>query len=266
VSVSGAATSILVEVAFLALLYGAVELLCTRFPGAARALTGLHALLTLSGVLVVASHAFFFSSASERRFSALELDFATVLYFFRTVLPLKGHAILLSVLSASGLGALWFAKKPWLSAAAVQRGVGAALAASALVLIAAPRIPSPVVDMAYDAAESLRTRRVTFDARTKAPGPLAALEGASTEVPAFTSRFSRVLVFVMETMTAQKLEKERAALPADSFVNAARAHAHQFTEYFPSNQDSRTGMLGMLSSRFIPYEAYTEGGAITTCS
>jgi hypothetical protein len=49
-------------------------------------------------------------------------------------------------------------------------------------------------------------------------------------------------------------------LPSSTFVHGASAHAHAYGRYFATNQDSRTGMLSMLGSRFIPFEAYSEQG------
>jgi hypothetical protein len=220
----------------------------------------LHAVLTLATAMVVTSHAFFFASASERRFSALELDLATVTFFFTDVLPLAGHLVMTGMIAACIGGALHFARAPWPADGALRGGSLACVVCAALALTLAPRIPSPVVDMAYDALEAATTRTVTFGPDTPLPGALSVLEGQSGPQQPVASRYSRVLVFVMETMTAAVLERERKALPGTTFVNAAPQHAHRFSAYFPSNQDSRTGMLGMLSSRFIPYEAYTEAG------
>ena len=35
--------------------------------------------------------------------------------------------------------------------------------------------------------------------------------------------------------------------------------AHRYTGFYSNNQDSRTGMLDLLMSRVIPYEAYAGG-------
>jgi Sulfatase len=79
-------------------------------------------------------------------------------------------------------------------------------------------------------------------------------------LPLQATRFDKVLVFVMETMTSAVMDQQKAVLPSSTFVHSARATSHVFNRYFASNQDSRTGMLSMLGSRFIPFEAYTEEG------
>jgi hypothetical protein len=87
-----------------------------------------------------------------------------------------------------------------------------------------------------------------------APRKAALDKSAAPTLP--TSHFKKVIVLVMETMPSDRLKRESGALPSASFFRSELAHAHQYTRYFPNNQDSRTGMLDMLTSRVIPYEAY----------
>jgi hypothetical protein len=132
-----------------------------------------------------------------------------------------------------------------------------------LLGVAAPfasRVPSPLVDTVLALHQALTTPTLKLPGMPARARDLAVLDRSQLAPAALATPFKKVLVFVMETMTVEQLERERKALPTDTFVNAAPARAHRYTRYFPGNQDSRTGMLGMLSSRFIPYEAYTEEG------
>jgi ABC-type multidrug transport system fused ATPase/permease subunit len=61
-------------------------------------------------------------------------------------------------------------------------------------------------------------------------------------------------------MTIEKQTREIAALDKRSFFLAESSHFHRSSRYFTNNQDSRTGMLNMLMSRVIPYEAYNDKG------
>jgi hypothetical protein len=67
-----------------------------------------------------------------------------------------------------------------------------------------------------------------------------------------------VLVFVLESITALGWDQVGRWLRAATFARAAEPHVHAYTRYFTGNQDSRTGMLGMLSARVNPLEAYTD--------
>jgi hypothetical protein len=63
----------------------------------------------------------------------------------------------------------------------------------------------------------------------------------------------------METMITRDFAAESGKLSESTFVHSAEPHVHRYTDYHGNNQDSRTGMLDMLQSRVIPYEAYGDG-------
>jgi Sulfatase len=247
----------LIEAALLWGLWLCAERLSARADWLGRALLypALYLLLLCSG-----SHAFYFESAAERRFSLFEVGASGVVYFFAHVLPLSGYLTLLALLVL--VHALAFALRTRLSSALLSlRAYAALLACAALGFMLAPRAPSPLVDAVADIWERLRTPSVRALAGPPrfAPARLDRSQSAPS-IASLASPFKKVVVLVMETMTSDKLEQERRQLPESSFVNAGRAHAHRYERYFPNNQDSRTGMLGMLGSRFIPYESYSEAG------
>ena len=147
-------------------------------------------------------------------------------------------------------------KRVALALAALWTALGVALAFS-------PRVPSALGDMVADVWEQLTTPEVTVDPKRPARYPVSLLDKSATPPVSAAEpppRFDKVLVFVMETMTTEVMERQRRVLPDSTFVRSAGAHAHAYSRYFATNQDSRTGMLSMLGSRFIPYEAYTEEG------
>jgi len=211
--------------------------------------------LALSAFLL--SHAFFFEQAQTRRFSLLDVSLADVIYFFEHVMPTLG--LVSFALAFAAMGLLWRRGAPF-----SERTAGRAVAAGALVATGSfafgPTIPSPVMDLVYDGIERATTRALVVDAHTALPAPLQVLDKSGPAPAGLKTRFDKVLVFVMETMPDAWVDDERARLPERTFVNAARANAHVFERYFSTNQDSRTGMLSMLGSRFIPHDAYTEAG------
>ena len=210
-------------------------------------------------VMCSASHAYFFESAAERRFSLIEVGPAGILYFFTHVLPASGFAVLGGVFLLAHVGA--FLLRDGMRLPGLSRVTLALLALSSVGLVAIPRAPSPVVDAGVDVVEKLTTPSV-LPLLGKPRFSPTQLDRSKTppELLAGPTPFKKVLVLVMETMTAASFEQERQSLPRDTFVNGALDHVHRFERYFPNNQDSRTGMLGMLGSRFIPHDAYTEEG------
>jgi len=250
----GALVGLLVEATLLWLTLLASERLARRSATLGRALFYPVAYTLL---LCSASHAYFFESAAERRFSLIEVGPSGILYFFTHVLPARGFVALGSVFALSHLGAFVLRNRLVLPAAARVSLV--LLGLSALGLLLVPRAPSPVVDAAADVVEKLITPTVRPG---KARFSAAPLDRSQTppDLLAPPSPFKKVVVLVMETMTAGNFELEKQKLPCTTFVNGALANVHRYERYFPNNQDSRTGMLDMLSSRFVPHDAYTEEG------
>jgi hypothetical protein len=205
------------------------------------------------------SHTYFFESAAQRRFSLLEMDLRTIGFFFSNVLPLRGALSLAALLLAMPLGAYLLARRglPFALPLSIPGVVGIALCA--LLCRVNPPLPSPLADMANDVGERLFAARLEIDRTRPARYPARVLDhsGVPEHGPA---RYDKILVFVMETMNSYVFDEESKLLPPETFVHSARAHATRYERYFATNQDSRTGMLSMLGSRFIPFEAYTEEG------
>ncbi|HEX6241906.1 MAG TPA: sulfatase-like hydrolase/transferase, partial [Polyangiales bacterium] len=214
----------------------------------------------LSGALVFA-HTFFYDAAIERRLTALDVTLGGISAFFREALPLRGYVALALLLF--GLHAI-----AWLASVLVVRPtLGQSLFFGVPVLLAAgfgsafaPRTPSVLFDTGKELWDLATLARATPRPPAK-PGPLlAGFDKSAVPEPPTPPRFDKVIVLVMETMTAERMASEGAALDEASFLKSESAHLHRYVRYFPNNQDSRTGMLNMLASRVIPYEAYSDEG------
>jgi hypothetical protein len=206
------------------------------------------------------AHAWFFDVASERRLTPLDMTLAGIRYFFEVVLPPAGVYALL----AGALGILVAALAGGSALRGLRRlpvlySLAFVVALGGLALVRVRRIPSPLFDASFELWELASRPRL----RAKMPAAadqraLALLDKSQRTHALEPTRYDKVIVLVMETMTAEKLERERMALPAESFLRAGAPE--QYTRYYPNNQDSRTGMLDMLFSRLIPYEAYSDEG------
>src|SRR5687768_5502914 len=60
----------------------------------------------------------------------------------------------------------------------------------------------------------------------------------------------------MESITLKTFLDSRAQLGPDTFFNRVRPKAHFYSNVLTANMDSRTGLLALLTSRLIPWEAY----------
>lgn len=208
---------------------------------------------------LIFAYTFFFDSAVERRFSLLDIDFGGMGYFLTNVLPPNGWATLLGVFFGSHFGAFWLSRAHW---QVPLRGAGLGLLGLAVIagFLAwfAERIATPLYDIGHDFAELALTPRIEITQATRPYRATASLD-KSARIPAtLETPFKKVLVLVMETMTSEKLARESAVLPPNTFFLRERSRLHRFEHYFPNNQDSRTGMLDLVGSRLIPYEAYSD--------
>ncbi|HEY6880529.1 MAG TPA: sulfatase-like hydrolase/transferase [Polyangiales bacterium] len=239
----------------LAALWGASQ----RVRGLAVFASASFLLLAHAVIVPSLSHTYFFESAAERRFSLLDVDLRTLGFFFSSVLPLRGALWMAGLLGTIHLGAYALARRGVPFAAPVPVTAVGGLTLCAVLLRVNPPLPSPLADLAHDLGERVFTAQLAIDRTRPARYEPRMLDRSA--LPAHgPAQYDKVLVFVMETMNSDVFEREAAALSADTFVHSALPHAVRYENYFATNQDSRTGMLSMLSSRFIPYEAYTEEG------
>lgn len=215
--------------------------------------------LLYGSAALVFAHAWFFDAAVERRLTLLDVTPSGILAFFAEALPLAGYLALSALLVGMHLIAYLASanlKRPGLRSAplvlaplALVTGVGSALA---------PRTPSVLFDSGQEQWQLLSLPRVEVERSERASKLVPRLDRSRARAKPRAPTFSKVIVLVMETMTERKLAEESAQLSPETFMHSGRSRLHRYTGYFPNNQDSRTGMLDMLSSRLIPFEAYND--------
>ncbi len=200
---------------------------------------------------------YFFRDSVVRKFSLLDIGIDTVAFFVMHILPAKGAILyggaLAGVLLVAGV-LRWVGfrlpGRPRVWMALLLAGTAAAW----LYARSKPGFPNPLVDLASD-LEAIR-QHPPVKPHPVPRHPPETLDRAGTP-GRLETRFDRILVFAMEEITLRNFEESAAALPPDSFFPRARAQGHFFESYFTNNMDSRTGMLALLTSRFVPYQAYT---------
>lgn len=224
-------------------------------------LVALLAVVLAAQLGLVFAHAWFFDVAIERRLTLLDLTGAGLYHFFAVSLPAPGLVAFFALYAGLFGGAVMLTRY-------LRRGLGArALGAMALLLagatalsVRAERVASPLFDSAQEGYALVVRPRVVARRDAHTDRLVASLDKHARTHAAGTPSFSKVIVVVMETMTAKALAEQRAELPRDRFFVREKPHLHEFERYYPNNQDSRTGMLDMLFSRVIPYEAYSDEG------
>jgi hypothetical protein len=207
------------------------------------------------------AHAAFYDVATERRFSLFDVDSTSAAFLLQHVVTTRA-LVAMGALAVAVHGVAWWlaSRNVHVPARSSVVGLCVTTAAATLAAVYAPRVPSPLFDTARDAYDLVTSTRVVPKAGPLSARSLAAFDKSDTGDDVQPPAFSKILVFVMETVPTRDFESERAALRPKSFLRALDEHAHRYDRYYGTNQDSRTGMLDMLGSRFVPYEAYTEHG------
>lgn len=246
-----------VDASFWALCWLAAEFAAQRRPiGQAYAARAFYVLLYVSGAAVFV-HTFFYDDAAERRLTLLDLSAKSLRQFMQDF-SLAGWCALGGLIA--GVHALAYVIFRWVQRPRFSHALPVVLAlcgVSAISSFLAPRTPpSALFDTTFGLWHLLsapHVRALPLPPQLRAHNRLD--KSGATSLP--TPRFKKVVVLVMETTTRERFERDLPRVPARSFFRA-RQHVHQYERYFPNNQDSRTGMLAMLTSRVIPYEAYSE--------
>jgi hypothetical protein len=218
----------------------------------------LYYLWLLFAWVLICAHGWFFDAASERRLTPLDFTGGGIRYFFETFLPAPGLVTMLGGVLLIALGALGGRSLRALPRLPVVYALAFVVATGALALVRVHKIPSPLFDATFELWELASRPRLRALTPASEQHSVAMLDKSARTHALASTRYNKVIVLVMETMTSEKLELERAELPAEAFLRVGAPE--QFTRYYPNNQDSRTGMLDMLFSRLIPYEAYSDEG------
>ena len=204
---------------------------------------------------------YFFESAATRHISLLAVDLHIIGFFFQQLLPADGWAWL-AVLGVGTVGIARFTAKRLRRYPRRLPAYATALSATATALCASTveEIPHPFVDVVSDVRFRLAHTPTPIDPLTTPGGSITLLDKSGGAPAAIRTRFKKIVVIIMETVPADTFARDVRHMPPDAFFRRMSQHAHTFTNYHTPNQDSRTAMLAMLLSRWIPYEAYDEAG------
>jgi len=209
------------------------------------------------------AYTYFYSVAQDRELSLLSVGVWTGLrVLFGELLTSEGVATIVGLVGLAHAAALlWVWRGPASSSRALLYGIPPALTLLCLAggIAIDERMRSPLADLGRELVFLATTPRLDLERAPELPFPARELDKSSADDPTQSYNFDYVLVFVMETMIARDFREESARLPAGTFVHSALPHVHSYSDYHSNNQDSRTGMLNMLMSRVIPYEAYADG-------
>ncbi len=81
------------------------------------------------------------------------------------------------------------------------------------------------------------------------------------------SKYSKIVVFVMEEVLFENFYKYQKKIPKEeNFYELYKNNSNYFFNYYTTNQDSITAIISMISSRFVPNEAYIYNEEYSLCA
>ena len=225
--------------------------------------TGLSAMVFYLSFCAELAYTYFYTAAQDRELSLLSMGLVTGLrVLFGQLLTPRATALLAGLFLLVHVAAVtWARLGPKRSLHKLGFAVPPALTLVTLIggYTIPERIRSPLADVGRELMFLATTPRLDLKSAPRLPFAAQVLDKAKPDDPSQAFPFDYVLVFVMETMITRDFRDESSRLKPDTFVRSALKHTHRYNDYHSNNQDSRTGMLDMLQSRVIPYEAYADG-------
>ncbi len=81
------------------------------------------------------------------------------------------------------------------------------------------------------------------------------------------SKYSKIVVFVMEEVLFDNFYKYQKKIQKEyNFYEQNKLNSHYYFNYYTNNQDSTTSIISMISSKFIPNEAYIYNESYSLCA
>lgn len=189
----------------------------------------------------------FFEDAVHRRYSLLDADGDNVAYLLESILP-KTVLVWLLIGLTVVYGSAWIFRHIVSNPRRLTAFLFLAAAVGAWNFQSRPALHAFVASDVRD----------YFSGSLLGPATRSQfeLQDFRGEPAAIQGRYRRVILFVMESITVNAMEKECSERPC--IFQKLSSNSHVYSQYFSANQDSRTGILSLLQSTFIPYAAYAE--------
>lgn len=200
---------------------------------------------------------YFYDDARVRKYTLVDLDADALDYFRANLDATRGVGLAAGLLAAVCVAAL-LTRAVRLPGRPLALLALLAVATAAVVTVAArsASFPTPLWKLTEDLLTIARYPGVSKPAGPVTKRSVELLNRAEPGPRKFESPFDRVLVFVMEEVTLRHFLDSRAASPETNFFRRIHPHEHFYSNVFATNMDSYTGVLALLTSRFVPYEAY----------
>jgi hypothetical protein len=222
-------------------------------------------IFTILNFLLLILNIYFFQDIINRKYSLFNIDLNLVSFFFKDLLPLK--LIILFILSLVLI--IFLSKIVKIKIYVLQTKLNRKLNFLILILLLLLIIClCPIIfnnfshpyintfeDMFYYKEQSLDLYDANKLNSLLTTKHINAFNKNIVEYPEDNVKYKYILIFVGETVLEEDFNNHINNYK-DSFFNNQLNNSIYFNNYYANNQDSRTAIMSMLTSIFIPYESY----------
>jgi Sulfatase. len=218
-------------------------------------------LLFLAQFIMGFGYAYFFKEATERRLSLLDVNIDSFDFFFSNMLPWYGFVVSIALFVFLILIALFL--KRVLTPPKITKLTGWVATISLIMgmnITLMKDFPSPLVDFSNDVVEIWIHQTIKAPEKPIVAYPVEQLNKNVDAEIRIQSSIKKIIVFVLEGAPLYKFFEDTNSSQQYTFFQQYKNSSHSYFNFFTNNQDSRTGLLALLTARFIPFMAYTDEG------
>lgn len=205
--------------------------------------------------LINLMQSYFFDEANLLRYNLLNFDYYIVIYFFKEILPIKIIFIFILFLIISYLISFYFKLTKNLISKCLELKILYKILFVVLYLVLFFNIfnySNIYVNTGVEYYQSLDDTEIIIDGSFNAQNKFN-FSNFKDEKNVSNLSQERVLVFVMESVTYNDFLENKD----EKFFHKIKNNSHIYSNYYTTNQDSLTSLFALLTSNFVPYDAYT---------
>lgn len=216
-------------------------------------------LLFIPHFLVFSFNSIFLNDSLLMRYSLSNIDFGSILYLFKTIIPWKYFIILPLIL----IGLIYLSYKKIKYEKYVLYFTLILIFIGFIVLIFYPMTVSNIyLNTMHDQIKlsNYKTLDLNYTESNYLKNDFLLFDKELNEYNTYTlPNQKRILLFVLEQTSYNTFWKELENVSDErNFFLKTKENTHLFTNYYVNNQDSKTAIWTMFNSQFIPYESYID--------
>ncbi len=205
-------------------------------------------------------HSYFLDDALQVRYNLFTIDFAIIQYFFNEIMPISLIIILsfLIIIILFIAKKIKFSKKIYLLSLR-KKNIYIFLTIIFFFLIFNNLFSNTYLNSVIEFKEIIRYKKISLNENNQNYNFKELDKRIENYSNINIPPNQKIIIFVMESVPKNIFEKEIEKIPIEkNFFKLIENNSHIYTNYFTTNQDSSTSILSIISSIFIPMDAYSQ--------